>query len=118
MAIGDIVIQHRKSREEHGHLLTSLNVWYEHAIVVSDDPFILVSHDGNMLWQSQSPRDFVFLSPAHPDNTKLALARLKRDRAHGLLKPIAQRKARGKARSGQEPKRGLKRGHTNSPFAR
>jgi hypothetical protein len=52
LQVGDIV------RAKEGHLLASGSGHYLNAVVVSLDPFALVSHDGDMLWHAtRSPTD-------------------------------------------------------------
>lgn len=54
---------------------------YTHAFVVSVEPFVLVSAEGDMMWERQKPTSFVALCQAHPNASRLAFNRyLKRGR--------------------------------------
>lgn len=78
MQVGDVVVpvdgpmsQTLRSGCEH----------YTHAFVVSMDPFVLVSAQGDMMWTMQRPTSFVALCKAHPNSSRLAFNRyLKRGR--------------------------------------
>jgi len=75
MKQGDIVI------EIDGHNLSG--PWhYTHAIVVSMDPFILMSEDADMRWNLQEAKDFKAIGRAFPKQLKQAMRRLKKERAY------------------------------------
>ena len=71
MRIGDIVIP-----ANWDTVLACGSGIYTHAIVASVEPFILVSEQGDMLWEREHWTDFTVLCQAHPDITKVAVARL------------------------------------------
>ena len=77
MKIGDVVVPEPRS----GYVLRSGCSWYTHAIVVSLDPFVLVSEWGDMLWRATVRPDlFIALCQAHPEITARALERYEKDK--------------------------------------
>lgn len=76
MKVGDIVIPWGGCR----FIPASGSARYTHAIVASVEPFVLVSNDGDMLWQATvKPEFFTPLCQAHPDIIAVAVARWDRD---------------------------------------
>lgn len=74
MKIGDVVIPVGDYR------LVSGCGRYSHAIVVSIDPLILVSEQGDMLWRATvTAGNVMSLCQAHPSIVARAKARLRRD---------------------------------------
>ena len=48
---------------------------YTHAIIVSVDPFVMVSEEGDMLWRKRNPSTITPLCLAHKSATKAAFER-------------------------------------------
>jgi hypothetical protein len=69
--VGDFVLPHVNS----GHQLRSGCEAYEDAVVVSIDPFVLVSEEGDMRWEGTVKREDFELSSNQDRNTAKALAR-------------------------------------------
>lgn len=73
--IGDLV-SYRKNRG----MLHCGSGWYDEAVVVSLDPFILISTGGDMKWQSTIKiEDFVHVGKADTEELRNAIDRLTRD---------------------------------------
>jgi len=54
---------------------------YTHAILVSVEPFVMVSEEGDMLWACATPSNYVALCQASWRARRKAFARFKNDRA-------------------------------------
>lgn len=69
MQVGDVVIPQRDKRTgREVFQLASGSSYYRHAIVVSIDPFVLVSQHGDMLWSATvRSEDFQAICQVHPD---------------------------------------------------
>ena len=77
MKTGDVVIPWGGCR----FILASGSARYTHAIVVSVEPFALVSEGGDMVWSATvKPEFFTPLCQAHPDIVAVAVARWNRDK--------------------------------------
>jgi hypothetical protein len=70
MRIGDVVVA--ASERDPLHCGSGC---YTHAIVVSLEPFALVSEEGDMLWTRREPYSVRALCQAHPDATRAAFER-------------------------------------------
>jgi len=78
LKIGDIVTPHKP----YG-LVSSCSV-YNCAVVVSVDPFILISKEGDMLWHATVvPEEFDVVGQADSATLEVCMGRLARDRAAG-----------------------------------
>lgn len=51
---------------------------YTHAILVSVEPFVMVSQEGDMMWSCADPNNYIALCRAHPDDAKAAFDRFHR----------------------------------------
>ena len=71
MQIGDAVIP------KQDYCLVSGCNWYPGAIVVSLNPFVLVSTKGDMIWYKERPEDFDVIGQARSDIVARAQARWK-----------------------------------------
>lgn len=77
MKIGDVVIP-----DSFTHTLHCGSGRYTHAIVVSLEPFALVSEWGDMLWTATvEPQHFIALCRAHPDIVAVAMKRWRSEKA-------------------------------------
>lgn len=65
--VGDVAIENLGTKEcfKMGDLLCCGSGRYSHAIVVSVDPFVMVSEEGDMLWEQEDPKNYCFLCQAH-----------------------------------------------------
>lgn len=77
MKVGDVVVPVDFLRDP----FRSGAEWYSHAIVVSVDPFVMVSERGDMLWSERSTHTVVVLCQADPKIVDVALDRFRRDYA-------------------------------------
>lgn len=75
MKVGDVMVP--REGPYSGYLACGSGT-YTHAILVSVDPFVMVSEEGDMQWNCATPSNYVALCQAHPDATKAAF-----DRFHG-----------------------------------
>lgn len=82
MKIGDVVTTHPSYR---GPRLYCGSGIYTHAICVSVDPFILVSEQGDMLWQKVPMGEVQALCQAHPDIVARCKKRMEQDRKNKML---------------------------------
>ena len=73
MKIGDVVVS------KHGPYSGHLCCGYTHAIVVSLEPFAMVSEEGDMLWTQVSPDEVVALCQSSKEVQDVVLARWNRD---------------------------------------
>lgn len=73
MQIGDIVIP------INGVVLACGSGRYNFAIVANVDPFVLVSGEGDMLWEKESPDDFIVLCQASSEIIACAVNRWKNE---------------------------------------
>lgn len=72
--VGDIVCPKPNGR----YLLVSGMTWYEDAVVVSSKPFILVSREGDMRWQTTVRKNgFEIVGKADAETLKTCMKRLK-----------------------------------------
>jgi hypothetical protein len=76
MKVGDVMTP---VKGPHSGLLACGSGIYTHAILVSAEPFVMVSEEGDMLWGSQRSADFVALCQAHPEACKRAFDRYERE---------------------------------------
>lgn len=72
MKVGDVVVS--KHGPYSGHLCCGTGI-YTHAIVVSLEPFALVSEEGDMLWTQVSLDEVVALCQASKEVQDMAFAR-------------------------------------------
>ena len=77
MKVGDVAIENLDTKEcfRMGDRLHCGTGRYSHAIVVCVDPFILVSGEGDMLWEKEDPKHYIFLCQAHQSIQDKALER-------------------------------------------
>lgn len=75
MKIGDVVVS--RQGPFSGHLCRGSGI-YTHAIVVSLDPFAMVSEEGDMLWTQMPMNELVALCQASQSIQEVALARWRR----------------------------------------
>lgn len=65
-----------RSRDPQGNPLRSGSEVYPGAIVVSVDPFVMVSYEADMRWSSWDPSDVIILERAPEHMVKVAMTRL------------------------------------------
>lgn len=83
LEIGDLVRPTFGSCFSHGNRF---------AVVVCTSPFVMVSRDGDMLWQKTSIKEVEACGRAGPDMLKVALRRFHRDQDYGMCpKPRKRR---------------------------
>ncbi len=75
LAVYDVVVP----LDQDHYVLASGSNAYRYATVVSVDPFVLISSEGDMRWDMQEPQDFVRLRDATKQEISNAKTRLKRD---------------------------------------
>ena len=74
MKVGNLV----KATEESGFVLRSGAEWFDTAIVISLDPFVLVSEDTNMKWEvTVKAEDFVTVGTASAEILNECMRRIK-----------------------------------------
>jgi len=76
MNIGDIMVE---KNGPHGGYLACGSGSYSAAILVSVDPFVMVSPAGDMMWTVQKPENFVSKGPATAEQTRAAFDRYVRE---------------------------------------
>ena len=74
MEIGDLV----KPTKESNFILRSGASYYLDAVIVSMEPFVLVSWETDMLWNETNKKDFIVKRPAPTEIFKKCLERYKR----------------------------------------
>ena len=77
MKIGDVMVP--LEGPSSGYLCCGSGE-YTHAILVSVDPFVMVSEEGDMVWYNATPSNYVALCQAHSKVTKAAFKRFERDK--------------------------------------
>jgi hypothetical protein len=71
LQVGDVVMP------DDGDVLRSGSSWYDHAVVISIDPLVLVSIEGDMRWESTiKDRHFSVIGVASPTILRNALERI------------------------------------------
>lgn len=70
MEIGEVVVP-----IDNAPLLRSGSWLHDCAIVVSTDPFVIVSPEADMIWYNQKPESFKSLCPVHPEILKTCMVR-------------------------------------------
>lgn len=75
MQVGDVMVP--REGPESGYLCCGSGT-YTHAILVSVEPFVMVSQEGDMMWTCATPSNYVALCRAHPDDAKAAFDRFHR----------------------------------------
>jgi hypothetical protein len=78
MKVGDVMV----AREGvHSGYLVCGSGWYTHAILVSVEPFVMVSQEGDMMWSCADSNNYVALCEASPKARRKAFERFARENA-------------------------------------